>query len=401
MTTCPPRSSPASPKTGGRLLVLTGDNAFGGNTYAGLGAYYSDDDGKTWQHATGIPDGLLSFRLAVDPNDAQKVYAATGGGLFRSTDGGVSYTNVNLPTGDCARQAGPRSPAKDCFLANVVTDVTVQGEANAQTAGGQAGRRAGRGRLARRAPSPTPTASRSRRTTASTAPTTARPAPSRTSTWPGNSTADHRPAQPGAHRPHRPRRRDGRRPGPQRRLRDRPGRGEVQRRRHRARRQRERHDDAPRRATTSTPSRCPPTSARTGRSSRARRRSTTTPPATRRSRPPACKAPAVVAYCPGIQAWYNLWVAPDPTRQTATGVPTRLAFGLEEVWSGTDATGLDGTVPQKFGVVGRYYAGKLHAAPATNGAAHLPDGRGRRSCRRTRPTPTSTARCGFRTAAAA
>ena len=47
--------------------------------------------------------------------------------------------------------------------------------------------------------------------------------------------------------------------------------------------------------------------------------------------PPVCRNPAV-NYCPGSQAWYNLWIAPDPTMQTPNGIPTRLAFGLEEVW---------------------------------------------------------------------
>ena len=47
--------------------------------------------------------------------------------------------------------------------------------------------------------------------------------------------------------------------------------------------------------------------------------------------PPTCKTPALISYCPGIQAWYNLWVQPDPTQSTASGVPTRLAFGLEEL----------------------------------------------------------------------
>ncbi len=120
----------------GNLLVLTGDNAFGGNTYAGLGAYRSTDGGKSWTHASGIPDGLLAFRLAADPTDPKTFYAATGGGLFRSTDGGASYTNVDLPTGDCA---GKPTSAKDCFLANVVTDVVVQAPANAKTAGGKPG----------------------------------------------------------------------------------------------------------------------------------------------------------------------------------------------------------------------------------------------------------------------
>jgi hypothetical protein len=99
--------------------------------------------------------------------------------------------------------------------------------------------------------------------------------------------------------------------------------------------------------------------------------------------PPICKAPAVISYCPGVQAWYNLWVSPDPTRATAGGVPTRLAFGLEEVWTNDQSllppTGLDGTLPTKFKVVGRYYAGTTCTILiATNGlpaciAGSVPD----------------------------
>src|SRR3954464_9532352 len=87
-----------SPRAGGTLLVLTGDNAYGGDTYAGLGVYSSTDGGATWQHSTGVPDGLLGFKLVVDPTNPDVVYAATGGGLFRSADAGASFTNVNLPT---------------------------------------------------------------------------------------------------------------------------------------------------------------------------------------------------------------------------------------------------------------------------------------------------------------
>src|SRR3954447_14483449 len=37
-----------TPANGGTLLVLTGDNAYGGGTYAGLGVYRTTDDGATW-----------------------------------------------------------------------------------------------------------------------------------------------------------------------------------------------------------------------------------------------------------------------------------------------------------------------------------------------------------------
>ena len=65
-------------------------------------------------------------------------------------------------------------------------------------------------------------------------------------------------------------------------------------------------------------------------------------------------------YQPGVQGWYNLWVQPDPTRATATGVPTRLAFGLEEIWSNDVPqvpVPLDGSVPAKFRVVAKYFGG--------------------------------------------
>ena len=57
-------------------------------------------------------------------------------------------------------------------------------------------------------------------------------------------------------------------------------------------------------------------------------------------------------YCPGIQSWYNQWIAPDPS---GTGAPTRLAFGLEEVWAATSPLGLTG--PTHFQVVGPYFSG--------------------------------------------
>src|SRR5690349_24050997 len=42
------------------------------------------------------------FKAAVDPTNPKVVYAATGAGLFRSSNGGRSFANVKLPTGPCA-----------------------------------------------------------------------------------------------------------------------------------------------------------------------------------------------------------------------------------------------------------------------------------------------------------
>ncbi len=106
---------------GGTLIVATGDMAFS-NDYAGVGTYWSTDDGSSWHKSHGAPDGALAFRVAVDPTNPNVVYLATGMGLYRSTDAGRSFTNVDLPTGACRGN----SLKKNCFFANVVTDVAVQ-----------------------------------------------------------------------------------------------------------------------------------------------------------------------------------------------------------------------------------------------------------------------------------
>jgi photosystem II stability/assembly factor-like uncharacterized protein len=113
-----------SPAAGGTLIAVTGDNAFGGNTYGGLGVYRSTDDGRTWRRSKGVPGGAMGFKAAVDPTNPRVIYAATGAGLFRSQDDGRTFRNVNLPTGKRCQGNTFRKP--NCFFANVVTDVAVQ-----------------------------------------------------------------------------------------------------------------------------------------------------------------------------------------------------------------------------------------------------------------------------------
>ncbi len=113
-----------SPAQGGTLIAVTGDNAFGGNTYGGLGVYRSTNNGRTWQRAKGPPSGAQGFKAAVDPTAPKVIYAATGAGLFRSNNDGRSFNNVDLPTGK--RCQGNTFSKSNCFFANVVTDVAVQ-----------------------------------------------------------------------------------------------------------------------------------------------------------------------------------------------------------------------------------------------------------------------------------
>src|SRR3954452_9416015 len=113
------------PAVGGTVVVITGENSVGGDAIAGLGVYSINDLRAHWTHASGVPDGVLGFKVAVDPVRPERVYAATGAGLFRSTDAGASFANVNLPTGEGRADGTPDCTGqpvtvKDCFLANGV-----------------------------------------------------------------------------------------------------------------------------------------------------------------------------------------------------------------------------------------------------------------------------------------
>jgi hypothetical protein len=371
---------------GGTLIVLTGDLAYGGDTYAGLGVYRSADGGATWKHSAGIPDGLLGFRIVVDPTDATKVYAATGGGLYRSTDSGATFTNVNLPTGANAPAGTPNCSgqpptAKDCFLANMVTDVVVQGPTNTQTPGPPASGRPGAVMASvgwRAGNKPNAAGAQQSPGNGIYVSNTGAPGTFQNMDLAANSTPTTDPLNQS---------RIGRialgiASGPAQDHRivyalvqdavkfnggalglDANENGAVS----------PAYSDYLNAVWVSKDF---------GATWKELEGSTTIDNDTTSGSalaPPTCKAPAVISYCPGVQAWYNLWVSPDPTQATAAGVPTRVAFGLEEVWANDPSlvppTGLDGTLPTRFTVIGRYYAGSTCTLlTATNGLPVCPTG---------------------------
>jgi hypothetical protein len=105
----------------GTIIAGTGDNAVGGIfTPTGVGVYTSTNDGKTWTKAAGVPDGIVTYKVAVDPTNSSINYVATSEGLYRSIDDGLSYANVVLPT-TCTDTNNVQ-----CNFANVVSDVAVQ-----------------------------------------------------------------------------------------------------------------------------------------------------------------------------------------------------------------------------------------------------------------------------------
>lgn len=362
---------------GGTLIVATGDNAFGGSSLSGLGVYRSTNGGRSWKRSKGVPGGALGFRIAVDPKNPRKIYAATGFGLYRSTNGAKSFKNVRLPTG--ARRCIGHPYRRNCFLRNMVTDVVVQAPDKFNHKGGKilaaVGWRAGTALNADDKPQSK-----------------------------GNGLYLSRRGKPGSFKrlaatgftpkEQRGRIEMGAADGPE-----------------------QNHNyvyavvqdavkfngGAPGFGNEPNPAGDVPhntvldgiyVSGDFGKNW------TEMADATELQEPTTGSAligTAQVAslYAPGVQAWYNEWIHPDPTRQVG-GVPTRLTFGLEEVWQNqTTVQPQDGK--SQFKVIGRYFGGSTclflnsplpvcptnqqveqstTTHPDQHGAIYVPDGEG-------------------------
>jgi hypothetical protein len=323
---------------GGTVVAISGDPSYGANGYTGYGAFWSTDLGATWNRAAGIPDGALGFAIEADPTNPLEVYAGTSFGLYRSTDGGKSYANANLPTGSCAGVAGGGT----CQLANVVTDVQISSPGGVATSvpGGTVvaavGWRAG-----------------------------ARKNSDGTVQSEGNGIYRSTTGAPGTFA-----KVDALGFARQ----DRIGRIELGP----TTGSQQDHDylyaivqdaaalngdldvlDLPApdpRGAQGTVLNGVYVSADFGQSW------TLMADDNAIAKDPATGSALVglntaTGYEPGVQAWYDMWISPDPTRQDASGVPTRLAFGLEEVWQ-NELTSQPMNGPATFKVIGRYFSDK-------------------------------------------
>lgn len=99
--------------TGGqdRIFVGTGE-AFGNlDDYFGTGPLVSDDGGTTWRVEEAVPTlaGSGFWRLAIDPADAQHVFAATTNGLYERMASGADFVwkRMTLPPAAAGGTAPP------------------------------------------------------------------------------------------------------------------------------------------------------------------------------------------------------------------------------------------------------------------------------------------------------
>ena len=113
---------------GGTIIAAGGDSVMSTGAYFGLGAYWSNDLGATWTRSEGYPDDALVFNTETDPQTPRIVYIASSLGLYRSEDAGRSFQNVLLPTGsnNGTECAGNIDRTTACNLANMVSDVIIK-----------------------------------------------------------------------------------------------------------------------------------------------------------------------------------------------------------------------------------------------------------------------------------
>lgn len=83
------------PNNASKLFLGLGD-AFDGT---GIGLYISSDGANTWNGPLYIGNSTVINDIVVAPSNSLIVMAATDTGLFRSTDGGLTWGSVTLSTG--------------------------------------------------------------------------------------------------------------------------------------------------------------------------------------------------------------------------------------------------------------------------------------------------------------
>jgi hypothetical protein len=101
----------------GAVLVGTGEGNTSSDSYLGDGVYRSASGTGGWVRSAGVPSNVVITHIELAGTHA---YVATSSGLFRSTDGGKTFSKVSLPT-----NAANTAPATQAF-GSFTNDVRVR-----------------------------------------------------------------------------------------------------------------------------------------------------------------------------------------------------------------------------------------------------------------------------------
>jgi hypothetical protein len=115
------RVDPSNPKT---IWVGTGESWMRNSVSVGDGIYKTTDGGETWTNM-GLPNSEHISQIVVDPTNGDVVYACVPGrlwsdsadrGLYKTTDGGKTWAQIikapNLSTGCSTIAMDPKNPRK-------------------------------------------------------------------------------------------------------------------------------------------------------------------------------------------------------------------------------------------------------------------------------------------------
>ncbi len=92
------------PSNYNKIYAGTGEGFFNGDALRGAGIFVTLDAGSTWSRLASTDNTNFQYvmDIVVSPRNPQRVYAATRTGVFRSNDGGGSWTSVATGTNGCS-----------------------------------------------------------------------------------------------------------------------------------------------------------------------------------------------------------------------------------------------------------------------------------------------------------
>ena len=104
------------------MILGTGDQNY---YYSGLGPWKSYDGGKTWFQSNKGMGNVLVSEMIMDPSDTNTIVAATNGGVYKSKDGGASWTSKSVSGMDLFQHILRKPGSKRTLYASSLYDTYV------------------------------------------------------------------------------------------------------------------------------------------------------------------------------------------------------------------------------------------------------------------------------------